>query len=280
MALLKGSVRWLSISGAGRSSGLVTESRELEGGRHGRVPDPDLRGRERLRHGHTGCAGSQVMEAHNRFAEQVEETRRQDRRRPCAAADQHRHLDPRRRGHRRPVRRDQGGPRRLLPDRGARTWTTRSRSASSARPASAASRSGRSWCSTACDQFHRRRSSRRPRAAAPDRGPGRTAPTRLAPSPTRTVASGPSCSPRRCASPATSTWPRSACRTPTCPRCDAWSAAGRAAQPGGLADHRRPAPGARPAAPGGDPAPQAAAAGRAGRARRRGGRAGRGGQRA
>ena len=34
-------------------------------------------------------------------------------------------------------------------------------------------------------------------------------------SPTRTVASGPSCSPRRCASPATSTWPRSASRTPT-----------------------------------------------------------------
>jgi hypothetical protein len=33
--------------------------------------------------------------------------------------------------------------------------------------------------------------------------------------PTRTVASGPTCSPRRCASPATSTSPRSACRTRT-----------------------------------------------------------------
>src|SRR5215472_13628415 len=34
----------------------------------------------------------------------------------------------------------------------------------------------------------------------------------------RTVASGPSCSPRRRASPAISTWPRSASRTPTRPR--------------------------------------------------------------
>ena len=34
-------------------------------------------------------------------------------------------------------------------------------------------------------------------------------------SPARTAASGPSCSPRRCASRATSTWPRNASRTPT-----------------------------------------------------------------
>ena len=48
--------------------------------------------------------------------------------------------------------------------------------------------------------------------------------------PTRTVASGPTCSPRRRASPATSTWPRSACRTPTSSRPGRLGARGRPAQ--------------------------------------------------
>ena len=55
-----------------------------------------------------------------------------------------------------------------------------------------------------------------PAPAEPGRPAGGDQAIRAGPlSPTRTVASGPSCSPRRRASPATSTWPRSACRTPT-----------------------------------------------------------------
>ena len=56
--------------------------------------------------------------------------------------------------------------------------------------------------------------------------------SRRARSPTRTVASGPSCSPRRRASPATSTSPRSASRTRTCAALDAWRRDGVPRQPG------------------------------------------------
>ena len=62
-------------------------------------------------------AWQQAMEAHNRFAEQVGEMGGKIiRATPCSP--RHGHVDPRRRRHRRPVRRDQGGARRLLPDRG------------------------------------------------------------------------------------------------------------------------------------------------------------------
>ena len=79
-------------------------------------------------------------------------------------------------------------------------------------------------------------------------GAGNDRPRRLTPWPTRTVASGPSCSPRRRASPGTSTWPRSASRTPTSSALRGLVRSGRAAQSRRLADHDRPAPGHRPAA--------------------------------
>ncbi len=75
--------------------------------------------------------GGRPMEAHGRFSEQVVELGGKmlggEALQPTATATS----DPRRRGDRRPVRRDQGGARRLLPDRGATTSTTRWRSRSS-----------------------------------------------------------------------------------------------------------------------------------------------------
>ncbi|MGI5518252.1 YciI family protein [Streptomyces sp. CA-106131] len=50
-------------------------------------------------------------------------------------------------------------------------------------------------------------------------------------SPTRTGASGPSCSPRQCASPATWTWPRSVYRRRTPRRCRPGNATGSRATP-------------------------------------------------
>ena len=61
----------------------------------------------------------EVMDAHNRFAEEVIARGGQDRQGQRLAGHGHRDLHPRRRGHRRPVRRDQGGAlAALLPDRG------------------------------------------------------------------------------------------------------------------------------------------------------------------
>ena len=148
------------------------------------------------------------------------------------------------RRHRRAVRRDQGGPRRLLPGRGAPTSTRRSRwRKRGARSPPAASRCARSWCST------------EPTGMARRGGRG-------ARSPTRTVASGASSSPRRCASPATSTWPRNASRTRTRGRCATWAEAGDPVPPGGVADHDGAQPGAGPDAPRRAVPPRAAGAGR------------------
>ena len=185
-----------------RRTGVSTRTavREPEGERHGSVRRPDLRRRERLgqqpRDVGPGDEGARpVRRAGGR-------ARRHDPRRRGAAAHRHRHHDPRRRRHRRPVRGDQGGPRRVLPDRGPGPGPRDRARPGCARPASAASRSAR----------------------AGHVGRGRPArdvrPTRSArSSPRCTVASGPACSPRRCASPATWTWPRSASRTRSWPRC-------------------------------------------------------------
>ena len=60
------------------------------------------------------------MEAHNRFAEQVGELGGKIVGGKALQPTSDRHHDPRRRRHRRAVRGDQGGARRLLPDRGGR----------------------------------------------------------------------------------------------------------------------------------------------------------------
>ena len=60
---------------------------------------------------------------------------------------------------------------------------------------------------------------------------------------------GRTCSPRRCASRATSTPPRRRCRTRTSRRWTTWARDGVPAQPGRVADDRRPPPRAEPVAP-------------------------------
>ena len=76
----------------------------------------------------------EIMQAHDEFAAQGRGARRQDprRRRPAAHADGDERAARRLGGHRRPVRRDQGGARRLLPHRRPRP---RRRARRSARPA-------------------------------------------------------------------------------------------------------------------------------------------------
>ena len=119
--------------------------------------------------------------------------------------------DPRRRDHRRAVHRDQGGARRRLRPRGPRP-----------RPRARAG----------ADDADRRRRRRGPAAdRLPDRG-GRAERPSSRRSPTRTGASGPTCSPRRCASRATSTPPRRRCRTPTCRALETWARDGVPARPG------------------------------------------------
>ena len=117
------------------------------------------------------------------------------------------------------------------------TSTTRSRSPSGARPASAASR-----CGPVFDMVLEPSGTQ---GRARDRADVRA----CAASRTRTVASGPSCSPRRCASRATSTSPRSAPRTPT-PRDRGLGERTASPSPGRLADDvARNARAERPAAP-------------------------------
>ena len=107
--------------------------------------------------------------------------------RPCsrpATATSH----PRRHRHRRPVRRDQGGAGRLLPDRGGRPRPgARDREAL---PGAVRRRRG------PADHGHLRGVTE----PGPDDGDRGTEADVEPRSPTRTVASGPSCSPRRCAS--------------------------------------------------------------------------------
>ena len=183
----------------------------------------------------------QVMDAHNRFAKQVEET--------GGSIVSGRALQPTMTATsiRGDVVTDSRSPRPRKPWAATTwsrrvTWTTRSRSASSARHALAASKSGRSWSSTACDRIRQGRPSRFPPRRTPGpalspalgrrpgRGPGRRvrrirSPGRargpwpgLSRSARQLAESGPSCWPRRRASPVTSTWPKSAFRTPTSPR--------------------------------------------------------------
>ena len=208
----------------------------------------------------------QVMDAHNRFAGQVGEKGGKivEGRRP--AADQHRHHHPQRRGDRRPVRGDQGSPRRLLPDRGPRPGPRAGDRQAEPRPGSAASRSGRSWCSPRGDPFH-------PGRPSADLGPGTgSGAGRDRPAAAAAVADAH----RREWAFVLAATVRVAGDLDLAEECvqdayvsalEAWSAAGRAAQPRGLADHHRAAPGPRPAAPRHHAAPQAPAAGGAGRAR-------------
>ena len=113
--------------------------------------------------------------------------RRRPPRRQRPAADEHGHIAAdgllrRVHGHRRGVRRDQGGARRLLPDRGGRPG----RGDRHGQAGPGAVRRGRG----PADQGLRLSQTRRHDGRRPSRPR----------SPTRTVASGPSCSPRRCAS--------------------------------------------------------------------------------
>ena len=88
-----------------------------------------------------------AMDAHNAFPHQVEAAGGKmlggNALQPTGTATS----DPRRRRHRRPVHRDQGGARRLLRDRGARPRPRARARQARARRRSAASRSGRSWAS-------------------------------------------------------------------------------------------------------------------------------------
>ena len=66
-------------------------------------------------------AWQQAMEAHGRFAGQVGEHGAKILGGDALEPTEHRDVDPRRHRHRRAVRRDEGGARRFLPDRGARS---------------------------------------------------------------------------------------------------------------------------------------------------------------